>query len=101
MNITELATPVLLVDSDGFDRNMKRMARLAADADIAWRPHAKAHKSPAVAEMQIAAGACGICCAKLGEAEVMASEGSKDILITTPVIGASKLMRLMQQVTLR
>lgn len=95
MNIAELDTPVLLVDGDAFDRNMKRMAKLAADANIAWRPHAKAHKSPAVAEMQIAAGACGICCAKLGEAEVMAAEGSKDILITTPVIGASKLMRLL------
>jgi D-serine deaminase-like pyridoxal phosphate-dependent protein len=95
MNIDELDTPVLLVDGEAFDRNMQRMAKLAADADIAWRPHAKAHKSPAVAEMQIAAGACGICCAKLGEAEVMAAEGSKDILITTPVIGASKIMRLL------
>lgn len=95
MNISELDTPVLLVDGDKFDRNMARMAKLAADADIAWRPHAKAHKSPAVAEMQIAAGACGICCAKLGEAEVMAAGGSRDILITTPVIGTSKLMRLM------
>ena len=46
--------------------------------------------------MQIAAGACGICCAKLGEAEVLAAEGSKDILITTPVIGPSKLLRLLQ-----
>lgn len=95
MNISELDTPVLLVDGDAFERNMGRMAKLAADADIAWRPHAKAHKSPAVAEMQIEAGACGICCAKLGEAEVMAAEGSKDILITSPVIGASKLLRLL------
>lgn len=96
MNISELDTPVLLADEDAVARNMARMAKLASDADIVWRPHAKAHKSPAVAEMQIAAGACGICCAKLGEAEVMAAEGSKDILITTPVIGGSKLMRLMQ-----
>lgn len=96
MKLSELDTPVLLVDGDAFDRNMERMAKLAAEADIAWRPHAKAHKSPTVAEMQIAAGACGICCAKLGEAEVLAAEGSKDILITTPVIGLSKLMRLMQ-----
>lgn len=96
MNLDELDTPVLLADGDAVERNMARMAKLAADAGIAWRPHAKAHKSPAVAEMQMAAGACGICCAKLGEAEVMAAEGSNDILITTPVIGASKLMRLMQ-----
>ena len=96
MNLDELDTPVLLVDGDAFDRNMKHMATLASQAQVAWRPHAKAHKSPAIAEMQIAAGACGICCAKLGEAEVLAAGGSRDILITTPVIGTSKLMRLMQ-----
>ena len=96
MNITDLDTPVLLVDGEAFDRNMARMAALAGEANIAWRPHAKAHKSPQAAELQVTAGACGICCAKLGEAEVMAAGGSKDILITTPVIGASKLMRLMQ-----
>ena len=96
MKTSELDTPVLLADGDAVERNMARMAKLVADAGIAWRPHAKAHKSPGVAKMQIAAGACGICCAKLGEAEVMAAGGSKDILITTPVIGLSKLMRLMQ-----
>ena len=90
MKISELDTPVLLVDGDAVDRNMARMAELASNAGIAWRPHAKAHKSPAVAELQIAAGACGICCAKLGEAEVMVAGGAKDILITTPVIGTSK-----------
>ena len=84
MQISELDTPVLLVDGDAVDRNMARMAELASDAGIAWRPHAKAHKSPAVADMQIEAGACGICCAKLGEAEVMAAGGAKDILITSP-----------------
>ena len=96
MKTSELDTPVLLADGDAVDRNMARMAALASDAGIAWRPHAKAHKSPAVVKMQIEAGACGICCAKLGEAEVMAAGGAKDILITTPVIGPSKLMRLMQ-----
>ena len=53
MNISELDTPVLLVDGDAVDRNMARMATLTAEAGIAWRPHAKAHKSPQVAEMQI------------------------------------------------
>jgi D-serine deaminase-like pyridoxal phosphate-dependent protein len=96
MDITELDTPVLLVDGEAFDRNMARMKALTQAAGIAWRPHAKAHKSPQVAEMQIAAGACGVCCAKLGEAEVMAGAGTKDILITTPVVGLSKLTRLMQ-----
>ena len=96
MKIDELDTPVLLVDEDMFDRNLKRMQKIAADAGIAYRPHAKAHKSPEIAEIQIAHGAVGVCCAKLGEAEVMAAAGIGDILITTPVIGISKLMRLMQ-----
>ena len=96
MKIEDLDTPVLLVDEDMFDRNLKRMQKIAADAGIAYRPHAKAHKSPEIAEIQIAHGAVGVCCAKLGEAEVMAAAGIGDILITTPVIGVSKLMRLMQ-----
>jgi 3-hydroxy-D-aspartate aldolase len=96
MKIDELDTPVLLVDGDAFDRNMKRMQKIAGDAGIAYRPHAKAHKSPEIAEVQIEHGAVGICCAKLGEAEVMVAAGIKDILITTPVVGLSKLMRLMQ-----
>ena len=96
MKIDELDTPVLLVDGDAFDRNMKRMQKIAGDAGIAYRPHAKAHKSPEIAEMQLAHGAVGICCAKLGEAEIMVAAGIKDILITTPVVGLSKLMRLMQ-----
>lgn len=100
MKIDELDTPVLLVDGEAFDRNMARMQKLVADANIAYRPHAKAHKSPEVAKMQLAHGACGVCCAKLGEAEVMAKGGIGDILITSPVIGTSKLMRLMQVATL-
>ena len=96
MKIDDLDTPVLLVDEDMFDRNLKRMQKIVADAGLAYRPHAKAHKSPEVAEIQIAHGAVGVCCAKLGEAEVMAAAGIGDILITSPVIGVSKLMRLMQ-----
>jgi D-serine deaminase-like pyridoxal phosphate-dependent protein len=71
------------------------MRDLASKAGVAYRPHAKAHKTPVIAEMQLAAGAAGICCAKLGEAEVMAAAGIPDILITTEVVGRSKLMRLM------
>ena len=95
MKLNELDTPVLLVDADALERNIARMQKLAASAGIAYRPHAKAHKTPVIAEMQLAAGAVGVCCAKLGEAEVMAANGIKDILITSPVIGLSKLMRLM------
>jgi D-serine deaminase-like pyridoxal phosphate-dependent protein len=94
MPIADLDTPVLLIDADKLERNLKRMQDIAAEAGIAYRPHAKSHKSPILAQMQIDAGACGICCAKLGEAEVMAAAGIPDILITTPVVGRSKLQRL-------
>jgi D-serine deaminase-like pyridoxal phosphate-dependent protein len=96
LRIEDLDTPVLLVEADAFERNVKRMQDIAAKAGISYRPHAKAHKSPAVAEMQLAAGAAGICCAKLGEAEVMAAGGIGDILITTEVVGPNKLLRLTQ-----
>ncbi len=93
--IEDLDTPVLLIDGDALERNIRRMADLAADAGVAYRPHAKSHKSPILAQMQLDAGAGGICCAKLGEAEVMAAAGIPDILITSEVIGRSKLQRLI------
>lgn len=96
MKIDDLDTPVLLVDKDALERNVSRMQTLVKKGKIAYRPHAKAHKSPEIAKIQLNAGACGVCCAKLGEAEVMAANGIKDILITTPVIGISKLSRMMQ-----
>jgi len=96
MKLSQLDTPVLLIEEDSFLRNMKRMQELATNAGIAYRPHAKAHKSAEIAKMQKGAGAVGVCCAKLGEAEVLVSHDIKDILITTPVIGISKLTRMMQ-----
>lgn len=96
MKLSQLDTPVLLINEDVFLRNMKRMQQLAINSGIAYRPHAKAHKSAEVAKMQKGAGAVGVCCAKLGEAEVLVSHGIKDILITSPVIGISKLTRMMQ-----
>jgi D-serine deaminase-like pyridoxal phosphate-dependent protein len=95
MRIADLDTPVLLVDRPALERNIARMQQMAAAAGIAYRPHAKAHKAPAIAEMQMAAGAAGQCCAKLGEAEVLAAAGIGDLLITTPVVGRGKLKRLM------
>ena len=95
MKIEELDTPVLLVDAAAFERNIARMSARVAETGIAYRPHAKAHKSPNVAQLQIDAGAVGVCCAKLGEAEVLAEAGVPDILITTGVIGRSKVMRLI------
>lgn len=93
--LEEVDTPALLVDLDAMERNLDRMQAMANAVGIALRPHAKTHKSPVVARAQIDRGAKGICCAKLGEAEVMVAAGIPDILVTTPVIGPAKLRRLV------
>ena len=94
-----LATPDLVLDLDAFERNLARMAEHCKTAGLALRPHAKTHKSRTVAKAQIAAGALGICCAKLGEAEAMARKdqegGIESILITSPVVTAQGIERLM------
>ena len=76
-----LNTPALLLDLDAFDHNLAAMAALAERAGLGLRPHAKAHKSVAVARRQLAAGALGISCATLGEAEVMAGAGLPGLLV--------------------
>tara|TARA_Y100001970_G_scaffold55239_3_gene70000 strand:+ start:620 stop:1714 length:1095 start_codon:yes stop_codon:yes gene_type:complete len=91
----DLDTPVLTIDADALERNIARMKNMTEAAGISYRPHAKTHKSATVARMQIDAGATGVCCAKLGEAEVLVSKGIDDILITTPVVGESKIGRLL------
>lgn len=93
--VKDLDTPVLLVDLDILDRNIATMKRVIIDeARINWRPHTKAIKTPAIAHKLLRAGAHGVTCAKLSEAEVMASAGIRDILIANQVVGASKLARL-------
>ena len=91
----DLNTPALIVDLEALDRNIAAMARFAAGAGIALRPHAKTHKSVEIARRQIAAGAVGICCAKLGEAEALADGGIENILITSPVVGPAAVARLV------
>jgi D-serine deaminase-like pyridoxal phosphate-dependent protein len=90
----ELPTPALVIDLPAFERNVALMAGWARGAGIALRPHAKTHKSGEIARRQIAAGAAGICCAKLGEAEALAAQGIGDILITSPVVSAQAVERL-------
>jgi 3-hydroxy-D-aspartate aldolase len=91
----ELNTPVLVLDRDALGRNVSKMAGLAKAAGVALRPHAKSHKSLAIARLQLDAGAIGLCCAKLGEAEVLASGGVESILITSPVVSAPAIERLV------
>ncbi|MGH7022025.1 MAG: DSD1 family PLP-dependent enzyme [Caulobacteraceae bacterium] len=90
----DMATPALVVDLDALERNIAAMAAFAREAGLNLRPHAKTHKSVEIARRQIAAGAVGVCCAKLGEAEVLADGGIEGILITSPVVGTSGVERL-------
>jgi D-serine deaminase-like pyridoxal phosphate-dependent protein len=92
----ELDTPVLLVDLDMLDRNISEIAETCRAHRVNWRPHTKSHKSPDIAQRQLAAGANGIVCAKLGEAEVMAQAGIRDILIANQIVGDSKIERLVK-----
>lgn len=92
---SRIPTPALVLDLDAFERNVARMAEHCKVNGLGLRPHAKTHKSVTVAKAQIAAGALGICCAKLGEAEAMAAGGIESILITSPVVTAQGIDRLM------
>ena len=92
----QLDTPALLVDLDVMERNIERMAQIIIrEAGVRWRPHTKGIKTPAIAHMLIKAGASGITCAKLGEAEVMAGNGILNILIANQVVGDRKVARLV------
>jgi D-serine deaminase-like pyridoxal phosphate-dependent protein len=90
----DLDTPALWVDLDIMERNIATMAQFIKAAGVNWRPHTKGIKIPAIAHKLIAAGALGVTCAKLGEAEVMAAAGIKDILIANQVVGNMKATRL-------
>ena len=88
------ARPAAVIDMDRVERNIARIQAACDAAGVANRPHIKTHKSPMLAKMQIAAGAKGITCQKLGEAEVMADAGIDDILISYNLIGDEKMARL-------
>jgi D-serine deaminase-like pyridoxal phosphate-dependent protein len=90
----EYGTPALVIDIERVERNIARIQRICDAAGVANRPHIKTHKSPEIAKLQIAAGARGITCQKIGEAEVMAAAGIDDILIAYNLLGAEKMARL-------
>lgn len=89
-----LNTPALILDLDAFEHNVARMASFAGTHGLALRPHAKSHKSADVARAQLAAGAAGLCCAKLGEAEALAAEGVDGLHLTSPVVTPPAIARL-------
>ena len=94
MSIDEVDTPALIVDLDALEANLDHMAALAAAAGMKLRPHAKTHKSPVIAHMQMARGAVGQCVQKVGEAEILAWGGVPDILVSNEIVSPRKLARL-------
>jgi D-serine deaminase-like pyridoxal phosphate-dependent protein len=93
-SVNAIDTPALVVDLDAMKRNLGRMAEFARKHDIRWRPHAKMHKSVALAKLQMQAGAVGVCVQKTAEAEAMVGGGVYNVYITNQVIAASKLARV-------
>ena len=93
MSIEEIDTPALLIDLDALESNLDKMAGMARTAGVKLRPHAKTHKSPVIARLQMERGAVGQCVQKVAEAEVLAWGGVPDILVTNEVVGARKLGR--------
>jgi 3-hydroxy-D-aspartate aldolase len=94
MREDEIDTPALVIDLNAFESNLDTMAALLAPTGVKLRPHAKTHKSPVIAKLQMARGAVGNCVQKVTEAEVLAWGGIPDILVSNEVVGAAKLARL-------
>ncbi|MBV7327093.1 alanine racemase [Chloroflexi bacterium TSY] len=92
---TDLDTPFLWIDLDVLEANISRLADHFKTASINWRPHTKGIKIPAIMHKTVAAGAIGVTCAKLGEAEVMVASGIEDILIANQIVGPHKIRRLV------
>jgi D-serine deaminase-like pyridoxal phosphate-dependent protein len=92
----QLSTPALVLDLDRLERNIGHMAAVCRDHGVMLRPHAKTHKSVNIAKLQMEAGAVGICCATLGEAETMVASAIPGVLITSPVVTSPKIERLIE-----
>jgi len=95
MSVQGLDTPALLIDLDVMESNIKRMATFFRDKRAHVRPHVKSHKIPEIAQIQVAAGAPGVCAAKVGEAEAMVDGGIGDVLVANQVVGETKIARLV------
>jgi D-serine deaminase-like pyridoxal phosphate-dependent protein len=95
MPLAAVDTPALLVDLDALERNLDRLAQAVAGGAVRLRPHAKTHKCAVIALQQVARGAVGVCCQKVGEAEALVHGGVPDVLISNEIVGPSKIRRLV------
>jgi 3-hydroxy-D-aspartate aldolase len=94
MTISEVDTPALVIDLDALEANIARLQSAVSGGNVRLRPHSKTHKSTTIAHLQVVAGAIGVCCQKVAEAEIMANGGITDICVSNQVIGKSKIARL-------
>lgn len=92
--VESLETPALVVDLGAFERNLDSMATILEQKSVSLRPHAKTHKSPLIAQLQIQHGAIGICCQTVSEAEHMVWGGVRDVMISNQVVQDSGIARL-------
>ena len=95
MPLDMVDTPALLVDLDAYEQNLKKMSQAVKQMKIRLRPHAKTHKCAVIALHQMAHGAVGVCCQKVGEAEAMVYGGVSDVYISNQIVGESKITRLV------
>ncbi len=93
--VASLDTPALLLDLDIMEANIARAAAECRANGIAWRPHFKGQKTPEIVKAEMAGGAIGATCAKLGEAEVLVANGITDVLIANQIVGPQKIARLI------
>ena len=92
--LEEVDTPALVLDLDAFEKNLATLAESIKPHAVRVRAHAKTHKCPEIARRQIAAGATGVCCQKVSEAEAMVEGGVADVLVSNEVVGKTKIERL-------
>jgi len=93
-SLADVDTPALILELDAFERNIARMADRLRGTGVRFRPHAKNHKCSEIARRQMAAGAVGVCCQKVSEAEALAAGGVTDVLISNEIVGDAKLDRV-------
>ena len=94
MSLDEVDTPALILDLDAFERNLLRMRDALAGTGVVARPHSKSHKCAVIALQQVAHGAVGVCCQKVGEAEAMVNGGVRDVFVSNQIVARSKIERL-------
>lgn len=92
--VDAIDTPALVIDLDAMERNLATMAAFARERQLRLRPHAKMHKSAQIAQLQMRAGAVGVCVQKVGEAEALAAAGVTDLYVSNEIVDAAKLVRL-------